>query len=846
MKPKHSASSFPSDSIGIPVRVESTVALARGTAPVTIGLPCPGGAIREPFSLFLNSPEGEEIQTSVLDRWSDGSCRWVLADFLLPEVPAGVSELELFARPTEPTLARGEPSLGPSGALRLRGGDLDLEIATGSGPIRLCSAEGSELLDVDMTLRCAEVAHPAIFEHVRTECWGGVRIEALGEGRLGPDLLFRARVSYWPACSLLRLRLTLHNPRPAQHAGGLWDLGDPGSLLFDALDVTLTGPGIEQPRVHYRLDPSASWQRGSVPLHLYQDSSGGENWNSPNHVNAEGTVPCRFRGFELCDGDRRDHGDRASPVIWLQSGRRAWISAVPDFWQKFPKGVRSEGNALTWELFPGRWDDRFELQGGERTTHDLWLKLEDGRAQPDETLSWVHQPPRVVASPEWVRHCGVVSILDVEESAWDPRLVETLEGKLEGESSFQSRREIIDEYGWRNYGDQWADHEEGHFEGERPVISHYNNQYDVLQGFLLQWLRTGDRRWMDLALPLARHVMDIDIYHCSADRPAYSGGMFWHTDHYQTAATSTHRSYSRHNARPGQPYGGGPSNEHNYSSGLLLLHYLTGDPDAAETVRGLADWVRQMERGPWWLGRFASTGLSSKTRHSSFHGPGRGGGYSINALLDAWLLDGDRSNLEQAETLLRRCIHPLDDLERLELLDIENRWSYTVFLGVLVRYLEIKLGAGEVDEIYGYARACLLHYGEWMAKYETPYLDRPDELDYPTETWAAQDLRKSNALFAAATFAEEESAVQLRAAALRLADRAWRDLMPFPSRDHTRPIAILMTEGLKDSYHRLSRRESGVPHPSRDFELRPRVAFYPLRERLLSPLRRLRERLGRS
>ena len=84
---------------------------------------------------------------------------------------------------------------------------------------------------------------------------------------------------------------------------------------------------------------------------------------------------------------------------------------------------------------------------------------------------------------------------------------------------------------------------------------------------------SGDVRWYQLMRDLARHVIDIDIYHTQEDRPAYNGGLFWHTDHYTDAATATHRSYSRANrdTQGGSRYGGGPSNEHNYTTGLLTI-----------------------------------------------------------------------------------------------------------------------------------------------------------------------------------------------------------------------------------------------------------------------------------
>ena len=69
---------------------------------------------------------------------------------------------------------------------------------------------------------------------------------------------------------------------------------------------------------------------------------------------------------------------------------------------------------------------------------------------------------------------------------------------------------------------------------------------------------------------LARHVIDIDIYHTDKDRDEFNGGLFWHTNHYLDAATSTHRTHSREHQKikPGG-CGGGPGLEHLYTTGLL-------------------------------------------------------------------------------------------------------------------------------------------------------------------------------------------------------------------------------------------------------------------------------------
>ena len=113
------------------------------------------------------------------------------------------------------------------------------------------------------------------------------------------------------------------------------------------------------------------------------------------------------------------------------------------------------------------------------------------------------------------------------------------------------------------------------------------------------------------------------------------------------------------------------------------------------------------------------------------------------------------------------------------LLDAENRWFYTMFLQALGRYLDYKAELGQLDFMYAYARASLLHYARWMAEHEYPYLDKPEILEYPTETWAAQDMRKSEIFkYAArhATGAERERFLERAGVLLPLRhDDAGRD-----------------------------------------------------------------------
>jgi hypothetical protein len=214
--------------------------------------------------------------------------------------------------------------------------------------------------------------------------------------------------------------------------------------------------------------------------------------------------------------------------------------------------------------------------------------------------------------------------------------------------------------------------------------------------------------------------------------------------------------------------------------------------DGRNTIFGLLD------DGP--------TGAASATVFEDYHGPGRGAGNSINALLDAWLLTNSSQYLSKLEELIRRCVHPSQNPDELHLLDAEGHWSYTVFLNSLGRYLIAKRDAEMFDAMYSYSRDVMQTYGRWMSVNERRTLDRPEELQYPTEAWAAQDFRKANVLRIAATCDDDVvHAAAMRKKADEINDSAWKDFEAFGDSSLTaRCLSIVMTEGHRDVFHRIA------------------------------------------
>jgi hypothetical protein len=629
----------------------------------------------------------------------------------------------------------------------------------------------------------------------------------------------------------LKIDFTIRNPRAARHRSGLWDLGDPGSIFFKDLSLSFKLAGRDRGAAFWKERPELAVQTAEGALEIYQDSSGGKNWRSTNHVNRFGEITQLFRGFRVTEGQSViEAGDRATPTISVLTECGAVSATVDKFWQNFPKAIEAHGNNLVIRLFPHQYNELFELQGGEQKTHTVYLQFSrTGDTEMD--LRWVHDRLLPQLTPEWYTISKACRYVIPRKQDQNTEYLELVDTAIEGPRSFFTRREIIDEYGWRHFGDLYADHEAINHQRETPLVAHYNNQYDALYGLIVEYLRSGDRRWFELADDLARHVIDIDIYHTQEDRPAYNGGLFWHTDHYTDAGTAGHRAYSKSTLKirgPGS-YGGGPSSEHNYTTGLLHYYYLTGEESARQAVLSLADWVVNMDEGSRRLFGFIDTrptGLASSTATRDYHGPGRGAANSINALLDAYSLTDEPEYLAKAESLILRCIHPSDDIQRRKLDDPEHRWSYLVFLQVLGKYLESKSDRCELDYMYNYAQASLLHYAEWMLYHEVPYATVLHKVDIPTETWPAQDIRKSVIFYFAAKHAAEPLRNRCQKRAAFFFQRCIKDLLSFPTCTLTRPIVVVLTNAYIGSYFQAHRHET-APRSSEEHDFGKPQRFTP-------------------
>ena len=792
------------------LKISETAGKPQLAARVKVGIPLPQGVYFHCPHISIQKENGEnwpcEILTTAL--WPDKSIKWCLLNgFIDLDARESVCFKLTHARPRkDANIVEVRPNISESDThVIVRSQQYTFYINKREFQLfdRVENRSGNSLIkgarlnlgigNLDLTDQVNRLHYHSVvangFEH-------GIELVCGGELRnLESDLIlyFESRLDFNIVTDTVDCSFCIHNPKPAKHPHGLWDLGDPNSLFFDHLEFKL----------ELAAEGAVSWSSETTQprkeligksVTIYQESSGGKNWRSHNHVNAANEIPLKISGYQ-CTVDEKivNQGQRASPNLQIKTELYSLQVTAPRFWQNFPKSIRATANSVDIGLFPSEFKERFELQAGEKKTHQFTLSFSDSK----QTVGTRDTPPAITINPDWITRCRVFPFFNHQEKS---PLSDIINNSLHPEHGFFAKREIIDEYGWRNFGDLYADHEtEGLDVQPGDFISHYNNQYDPIYGFIRQFVATGDHRWFELADDLARHVSDIDLYHTEFDKDEYNNGMFWHTDHYQQAKTSSHRSYSRlqeKDAYIDHAGGGGPGGQHCYTTGLLYHYLLTGDESSRQAVFKLQDWITRVYEGS---GGILDTLVAIKNRnridlksiYSGQYPLDRGTGNYINTLLDVYELTQVRTTLENVEHIIRNTVHPKDDLDRRDLTNVEIRWFYTVFFQALARYLTVKEALQETDAEFYYARDTLLHYADRMVAHEQPYLEHPEILEFPNNTWTAQHLRKVNLLVFADYYAPERNPAYLSKAESLYEDIINR-LEADPHHYYTRIQAILM------------------------------------------------------
>ena len=575
--------------------------------PLTFAVPLPRGALRVPtarvsFAGPAADPGGQEAQVRVHARWPDGSARWALLDV---GCPGG--------------------ALPASGVVRLAGADAAAADAAGD---LSWSQEDGAVSAGNRHLRVSVRRGGRLFEHIqmrRGERWTTVASGGGWHGALGSGLPLASQPvqevrleEAGPRRLVIRAEVPVADPQGVQHlrATVLVHLyaGQPFLKLVQRLVVVtpLAGAAMHGDLAHLEGQGAAGddvdgadHERASLvrvrslelrlPWQPVQAAgiAGGET-ASPRPGAPVRVAHEHDRAYLVeSGGEARTVAGHASGRVAIRSEAGPCLLAVRDFWERHPKAVRCDPDAVAVELLPALgdvelpdyerewhrlyfWLDRpsgcYRIKAGSALTTELLLCFADEAAYRTAAADWFQGQVAVRPDFDYVVGTGALEPLAAKHDSPHPPYERMVDRAL---AEWLEHRATRHEVGFMNYGDT--------FKGSAESGGFWeNNEYDAPYCHLTEFLRGGDPRWLALGYEAARHLLDIDTCNFSRD-PGQVGAQVTHMPgHVGGYLPPFFRS---------KMSGSSTMPSHMWVQGPVLHFLLTGDPFAAEVLEHTARWM---------------------------------------------------------------------------------------------------------------------------------------------------------------------------------------------------------------------------------------------------------------
>ncbi|MBI5821020.1 MAG: hypothetical protein HZA88_18780 [Verrucomicrobia bacterium] len=476
--------------------------------PVTAGVPFARGTLASAAdaSLFDAADHRLPAQFEATSCWPDGSVKWLLMSFStdtgrdpvklhlrigpVAEAPAGFQAVTVGENSDAVTLDNGPLSLriGKEQFALFDGLKLNGSPVTGS-------ATGGNGRIIDGNGKAFTLGKPDV---VAIEERGPVRaVVRVGGSFVAADgaKLFRWQARYFVCAGQPWVRLS-------------WTIGNDNT---NAVLTNLQAAGI---RIPFAANGSLLGSFNGEPAAPINDDT--STWLLQDKDD-------RFTGAVNGSAIKGDH---ATGCASITDGRRRLAVFVKDFWQRYPKGIAVKRDGLHLRVLPPLPADaytkesqadedlvrlyycydrgQYRLKRGLEFTTDIFVRVDDAKsatATVDRVnANWFQQPIFAAAPPRHYCDSGVFGILEPAETG----VFDAYEKQVEtGFEKIDQNRRHKHEYGWMNYGD-W--HGERHFNWG-------NHEYDMMGALALQFVRTGNAKWLWSADCCSRHSTDIDTVH---------------------------------------------------------------------------------------------------------------------------------------------------------------------------------------------------------------------------------------------------------------------------------------------------------------------------------------------
>ena len=562
----------------VALTLENRIPYPRCGWPVTSGIPFPKGELASTEHIRILNPDGAEIPSQVapLTKWLDGSIKWALLDFQA-DVPKGSTAIYTLEYGTDvQSVASTEGNTGSHSRPRLDVVDNGDSVTVDTGALQFAihrnqsfSPLQSQLTAIDGTVYDSLGTPDKVQIEESGPMRTAIRVEGTHKNDAGESLFaYIVTIHAYAGKSYTRVFYTFGNNHYDAEFTSIQSL---------QLELPLDGivePGERLTHAYGSDEESGSVVTGSLDtiphVELYQKYD--------DSYQARGAVYVSQSG-----------GKRAAGWLDVNDGVRGLTVAVRHFWQQYPKSLAIGDHTLKIGICPpitGKeyagflpkhqdqlyyylQDDLYKFKLGVTKRHELFFYAHEGDIVDGEVEAQVaafQQPLLAVAPAAWYCGSGAFSDLMPAEASAFPEYDKMMKQSL---AKYLEEREQDDAYGMLNFGDWWG--ERGYNWG--------NIEYDTQHALLLQYIRTGDQQFFEVAESAARHNMDVDTVHYH-HAPFRVGGQYTHCMGHvggydwvgPTAITQGSFSVS-----------------HSWVEGLLEYYCLTGDRRAVETAQLIAD-----------------------------------------------------------------------------------------------------------------------------------------------------------------------------------------------------------------------------------------------------------------